>query len=297
MQNNSYRKLNCFDTYQKIEEAVANKTPMSLIRLGDGEGALMGYPEITNRNAINRSFKVWFGSKVVSDEEANFIADRIRNAVKNADIVGIPRDKQILRHPYYQAVFDSLQHYDLVNEKQIFTDAAIHRYLQFCLLFRKLLNGEKFLGLITPRDVCEELRQNFHVKNIKHHPIQGEARFAGDQLTPHFPEGFLQTSENIDPPYRGAIYLVGAGGLGKVYCQIIKERGGIALDVGALFDAWAEVKSRLVHPAHSILCYEEIPSISCEEAFTRFNDLCDHFSLDTERLDISKYKAHRNTMW
>jgi len=37
----------------------------------------------------------------------------------------------------------------------------------------------------------------------------------------------------------GRVYLVGAGILGKMYCDVIKQRGGVAIDIGAVIDGWA----------------------------------------------------------
>ena len=39
-------------------------------------------------------------------------------------------------------------------------------------------------------------------------------------------------------------FLVGAGVLGKIYCDRIKARGGVALDVGSILDSWAMIPSR-----------------------------------------------------
>ena len=291
-----YRKLNCLEAYLKLEEAVVLKKPFSLIRLGDGEGALMGYPYVTDREAIDRSFKVWFGNTSISDSEAVDIASRIREAVRNSDLVGLPRKKQLDRHPYYQAVYSSIDYYQL-NESQMYTDAAIHRYLQFCLLFRKLLKGQDYLGVITPRTICAELKSAFGVKKVERFAIRGETRFSGDESTPHYPDAFNTITETISPPFKGAIFLVGAGGLGKIYCDVIKQRGGIAIDIGALFDAWAGIKSRLVHPSHSINCYQETPIVSAEKAFERFNALCDHFSLDTEQLSLNQFPEFKGASW
>lgn len=291
-----FRKLNCLDAYLELEKAVFLRKPFSLIRLGDGEGALMGYPHVTDREAIDRSFKVWFGHTSISDAEAMGIASGIRDAVRNSDLVGLPRKKQLERHPYYQSVYSAIEHYKL-NEKQMYTDSAIHRYLQFCLLFRKLLKGQEYLGVITPRAISQELRRAFGVEKVERFAIQGEARFSGDENTPHYPDAYNTIIQTITPPYKGAIFLVGAGGLGKIYCDIIKQRGGIAIDIGALFDAWSNVKSRLIHPSHSIDCYEEIPIISAEKAFERFNGLCDHFSLDTEKLKINEFQGFKGVSW
>ena len=44
--------------------------------------------------------------------------------------------------------------------------------------------------------------------------------------------------------FPGMLYLVGGGLYGKLYCQLIKAQGGIALDLGSLFDAWLGIPSR-----------------------------------------------------
>ena len=42
----------------------------------------------------------------------------------------------------------------------------------------------------------------------------------------------------------GRLWLVAAGMLGKVYCDVIRNAGGIAVDVGHTADMWAGVRSR-----------------------------------------------------
>jgi len=72
--------------------------------------------------------------------------------------------------------------------------------------------------------------------------------------------------------------------LGKIYCKWIKESGGIAIDIGSIFDAWAKVESRLKNPCHSIEEYNKTTSISLAEAVERYNTLCVHFGIDSARL-------------
>ena len=44
--------------------------------------------------------------------------------------------------------------------------------------------------------------------------------------------------------FPGMLYLVGGGLYGKLYCQLIRSQGGVALDLGSLFDAWLGIPSR-----------------------------------------------------
>jgi len=55
-------------------------------------------------------------------------------------------------------------------------------------------------------------------------------------------ENILSQKQLVEFP--GMLYLVGGGLYGKLYCQLIKSQGGIALDLGSLFDAWLGIPSR-----------------------------------------------------
>ena len=62
---------------------------------------------------------------------------------------------------------------------------------------------------------------------------------------PHFPNRFEDIQSKIEVAYLGEVFLVAAGFLGKFYCQTIKERGGIALDIGSAADYWLGYQTRL----------------------------------------------------
>ena len=51
----------------------------------------------------------------------------------------------------------------------------------------------------------------------------------------------MQRLDDIEP---GTLILVAAGVLGKIYCDKIKSKGGIALDIGSILDMWATIPSR-----------------------------------------------------
>jgi hypothetical protein len=50
--------------------------------------------------------------------------------------------------------------------------------------------------------------------------------------------------EQLEAVRPGDAFLVGAGVLGKIYCDEIKARGGVALDIGSILDSWANIPSR-----------------------------------------------------
>jgi hypothetical protein len=54
----------------------------------------------------------------------------------------------------------------------------------------------------------------------------------------HYPRAFRAVSRQLERPLDGKLFFVGAGLVGKKYLEIIKRNGGVAIDVGALLDAW-----------------------------------------------------------
>ena len=282
--------------------------PASLIRLGDGEGRLLGFPEFVNKQAtsnevsgLDHSLQIWFGRDDFQTEDLLSLSTQLREAVKNADIVGLPRLKQYQAFHVYRYVAQAISQFDLLNESQIITDAAIHRYLQFGLFYRLLLEELDFVGLITGRPQLADIIKNiFSIKELKQYLIPAEAIHPGGLEGEHYPDRFNSLKTELQVPYKGAIFLVGAGALGKIYCNWIKQLGGIAIDIGSICDSWSDV-GRLVHDYHKIRHYNLLAGLSLSQAAKRFNTACKHFSMDAKHLEQSdvnqfinnlKYKNH-----
>ena len=253
---------NTFRTFEKIKRHIDNKSPMSLIRLGDGEGAILGYPELHSEEQIRSSYQIWFGKTILEHEQIVDIATNLKLAISAADIVGMPREEQYKKSPFYSCIPQVLENENLLTNDTFFTHAAIHRLLHFGLLLRPILSYRQYIGLIGGRDISGILKNTFNVQNTDYYEVKSEARFPNDVSKPHYPDAFYEMKERILVKTKGDIFLVGAGILGKIYCQWIKEQGGVAIDLGAMFDAWSGVKSRLTNPIHSIELYSKYPKIS-----------------------------------
>ena len=106
---------------------------------------------------------------------------------------------------------------------------------------KELIKGQKVVSLITCRDIAQEFAVKFGVETVMWIPITVEANSASNtQLNySHYPLRMNELLKHINPIFKGHLFLVGAGILGKIYCRVIKERGGIALDLGSVFDNWA----------------------------------------------------------
>jgi hypothetical protein len=53
-----------------------------------------------------------------------------------------------------------------------------------------------------------------------------------------------EVAENLGDLPRNRLVLVGAGYLGKWLVDVSRARGGVALDVGSIFDYWMGLKTR-----------------------------------------------------
>ena len=113
-----------------------------------------------------------------------------------------------------------------------------------------LLGGLDFLGVISPHpELAGLLGARLGIARTLSHVIPGETRLVSlhGRRRPqesHFPERYEQLMREIAVPHRGAVFLVAGGLLGKIYCDRIKQLGGIALDVGSVVDAWMGYNTR-----------------------------------------------------
>lgn len=267
--------------FDEIMRAIDDKRPLSMIRLGDGEGRFMAYPNSASKEILDFTLLSWFGHTDFDTEILENLSIQIKESVSDADIVGLPRLKQTPNRAY-QYVLDVIASENLMQRKTMITDAAIHRYLQFCLFYRDIFNKVDFIGLINGRDIRGNLEEYFGHKEMDYYEIPTQARCVDYQVGNHYPDKFLKLKDELIVPYVGAVFLVGAGGPGKVYCKWIKEKGGIALDIGAIFDSWAG-EGRLQNPIHSLESYRQYPSLSLGDIKKRFNECCDYFDIDTSR--------------
>lgn len=281
-------RATAFDVYRRIMDSLVRRKPLSVIRLGDGEGTLLGYPEIVPRSRVDHFMRAWMRDEADAGEEllARLVSE-LREAVGQADVVGMPRPRQEAAHPGWAAVRKAVNMHDLLGRSPTVTDACLHRTMQHALLFRPLLADRDFVGIVTPRDMSDRLLRLFRIRRVDWYGVRGQGDEPGEVGMRHYPEGFERVREDLRVPYPAALFLVGAGPWGKIYCSWIKRRGGVAVDIGSLFDSWAGV-GRVGHPVRSLDVYEELPRISREQAVQRYNDLIAHFELDIQRADAEQ---------
>jgi tetratricopeptide (TPR) repeat protein len=252
-------------TMSELKQAIVERRPFSLIRLGDGEGRLLASWDasvaqdmtVAERDTMGGSiWHNWF-NRDLSREQPEYI-DALRRAitasVAQADLVGVTAASRFIvdhRHFGYLAwLNDWVDSLRPPSAHGGLTDALVHlRLHELSPGCAELLGGLDFLGLIGPHEqLAEKLRHRFGIANVVAYPVPGEMRLP-DHLRPagqkpHFPDRYHDLLNEIRVPSRGAVFLIAAGLLGKVYCGRIRELGGIAIDIGSLADAWMGVNTR-----------------------------------------------------
>ena len=231
---------------RRIEAAIAGRHGLSMIGLGDGEGAILGHENPAMAAMLSRCVQIWPGPQSLSGDEMAVLRAGLDEAIAGADIIGLPRPRQLAlpdRGMAYQAAIARVEARSAAR-RALLSDACLHVYLQYSGAIGWILAGLDRVTVIGCRDVAPLLTAAFGIGEVRSWLVRGEAAFPGPITQPHWPDGFDQMLRRLEQVEAGDVVLVGAGVFGKIYCDRIRRRGGIALDLGSVLDGWAGVESR-----------------------------------------------------
>jgi hypothetical protein len=241
-----------------LQAAILTKKPYSMVRLGDGEGRILGYPSFYNDKQISTQVLTYqFGVKVIDELKSKYsdspifhgaieLKYGILDALSNADIVGVPswlhfrKMDETNKNAMLAQACCFLCTKDYLDNQKTYYDHYIFRKFQQDGYFSQMLKGIDFLGVVSHTDKNSLLAEKFNIGKMEHYQIPGHQTFMKSEEL-HFPDYFKKLVHKISVPYEGALFFVAAGYLGKIYCNEIKKKGGIAIDIGAIFDAWTGI--------------------------------------------------------
>ena len=248
-----------------VRDAVVAHRPFSLIRLGDGEAIILGFPEFYSETRPMRLMRLFFGRHALPPEESQRLRPLLEVAISGADIVSqcltppddleqareillLPNDLTFEEKRRTQQLSDRMVPYltgTLLSSNHYKTTKAIHIYMQTSGFFNDLIKALNDVTVITCNDVQPALRAFNPAIKVHHIHVPGEAGHEGerkdewDTFAPHFPSVFEKVMSRLHGGGFAGPVLVGAGPLGKSYCHAIKGAGGVAIDIGSIMDAWA----------------------------------------------------------
>jgi hypothetical protein len=254
-----------------VRERLASRRPFSFVRAGDGEAACLPYePRLASHaraDARDRE-RIWWG-RPLTETQRSRIAPAAAKAIWDADCIGIPTLPRFLRELrlnkpdtlersltgrglrsllYCTERFSELRSRELPDP--VFTSCHLHQELAIWNCYDELLQGVRDVVLISSHPhLADCIRDRFDM-SIAASLVVPPDRVSGPLMrdtapaVQSLPEMLDSVIEKMGDLPRGRLVLVGAGYPGKVLVDVARQRGGIALDLGSIFDYWLGLKTR-----------------------------------------------------
>ena len=229
------------DVIKDIKEAIDNKRAFSLLRFCDG------FLKIGN-DIINDKQDVLTLQHRKEGIPMEFFDELMKRWVvdaNEADYIDAPRhylvDRIMSKRMYRTS--SSLQ--ELIrNWDKIYSHFGIDLDRKFCSPeagYLSFMEGkENLLDVIHGKNIC--CITNYYEVEKKLYPFVNSITvklipyFYGNHYEVSFDSIMNEIKEEIN---KYDAWLVGAGELGRLYTGEIKRNGGVAVDIGKVFDAWA----------------------------------------------------------
>lgn len=240
---------------EHLKNSIQSRTPTSFIRLGDGEGCVIAsllHDGLAADAWGHHFFNLQFGRDFI--ESAQYGAWRAEitrllvEAINDADVIGVLKEKQVrrLQETYAPPIQVAGNYYNYLYltehevQASLLVDSCVHHEMIFVDFIRDILLMDGIpLGIVGPHiRVAEAIRERGSVDFV-FHQTPAESKYFSDSSKNHYPFAFEKIVDSLKEDASGRTYLVGAGILGKVYCDVIKKAGGVAIDIGSLMDLFA----------------------------------------------------------
>jgi hypothetical protein len=258
-----------------IRRAIEARAPLSLIRVGDGEGNILTgsrreFPALSvhSERAILR---MMFGCEDFSPHQVDLMRADLEEAIIGADILGVSDAARLERMRLRLAIghanldvrglsgsIESVSGVRRVLEVAgkrpgALVSNLVHRYMAG--RYKSLFSGLDFLGYVAPYNLDALFLANFNVDRVEGYLIPNQASNGIGEGAKWFPAQYAALLDQLMIPHRGAVFLVAAGFLGKSICHHIKTLGGVGIDVGSMIDVWTGRGVRKYHDAAFIAAH------------------------------------------
>lgn len=262
------------NSYQNIKnsllESIEKRTPFSLVRCGDGEGNVLFwhlYSEtlgIVSNESMKKIMSIMFGRNSVDQSCYRNFYDGISLAIINSDYLGLPTIDQL------NATFKKLENigcekidirgvlgylgvwdWVLKNSNQFSRKKIIpaHAHLQLVSYFVELIVKAGNISIITCYEgLLDKIKSVSGVSEGREYIIPPQAcNINGTPEQIHYPNVYEQIKSDLESDLSGHLFFISAGLLGKLYCNIVKKSGGMAIDIGSIADVWMSTSVRAYH--------------------------------------------------
>lgn len=203
----------------KMQTALQEKKGLSLVRLGDGEGIALAQGFLKSEEEVKKYDFLEYAGLTPPDYAAR---DQLADAVRNADIVGIPSN---LMPDFQPLVCKALQRNGISTKDLTLTDATINSYLYQTGYFQQLIEQPEIKVILVGNkapELANILRPSCSITGVIA-PVEG---------VNDVPRVFAEL-EN----YKFDLLLVAAGIPAVLICsRAAKKYNCVAFDMGHLAD-------------------------------------------------------------
>jgi hypothetical protein len=132
----------------------------------------------------------------------------------------------------------------------IFTSCHVHQELERWNLYGELFNGAANIVLISCHPGLADWMAGKFGVGIRSNIVLPPDRVSGPMLSNRIsdardlPEILEETIDELGGVAANSLVLVGAGYPGKVLVDAARTHGGVALDLGSIFDYWLGINTR-----------------------------------------------------
>jgi hypothetical protein len=252
----------------KIKHALKHQIPYSVIRIGDGEANILTYSHYEETPILNK----WVFEQIIALQQDSFnlserwmldLQNQILQTIKEADIVGVTGlwrpekvsveliESMFLDNKYrgVSGHFRAIDYLlELASKGQLQGKIVASAHLYFSILehLEELLNEAKHLVVISDKQTIVKLLQIKSPKlEIEFIPVGCNKKASED--SPFFLE---ELHNKLPNKLTGRLCLIGAGPWSEIYCSWVKQRGGVAVDIGSGFDL---LRGEITRPIHKYI--------------------------------------------
>ncbi|MGH6888535.1 MAG: hypothetical protein ACREHF_04970 [Rhizomicrobium sp.] len=212
--------------------------------------------------------RIWWGEPLDRDVRA-LLAPRVARAIWDSDCIGLPTTGRYLRELNLlqedslessltgrglRAVLYCSEHLSRLRSpglaQPVLVSCHLHQDLALWDCYGTLLDGAKELVLVSCHpDLADWMANRFGIR-IAGNLVLPPDRISGPLLkrrveeTRGLPQILDKVADDLGDLPRGRLVLVGAGYPGKWLASVARQRGGVVLDLGSVFDHWIGLSTR-----------------------------------------------------
>lgn len=245
---------------QRILNAIDQRQPYSVVRLGDGEGRILGANStFSAAEVLTQVLYYHFGPRSVElnrDRDRDWVlstcailSDMLRQACEEADEIGLPvwdffRGVEEActsgMVAYSEAMFYALSLAPHIKDEDRIGTNVFQQLAETPDFFQAVGRKSERIILVGPWDLTTQLQSALSPKAISYIEVPQHHTWGEGDGFGQYPFLHSAVDKHIASlgDLRGSVFLIGAGLYGKHYAKLAKRQGAVALDIGSVFDSW-----------------------------------------------------------